>query len=231
MTRARRKETLPRRPWTANDDALLRARFPLDVTRDVAKVLGRTASATAMRAAKLGLRKAAHHLESVRSGRFFRGQRRSPATEFKRGEAAWNKGTNFVAGGRSAETRWKAGRLPHNTLQIGSIRVSKDGYLEQKYAERPGNPSRRWRNFHVLVWEAAYGPVPEGHAVAFLPGRRSVIASDITLDALELVSRRELMARNTVHQLPPELREVVHLRGTLVRQIRKRQKSPTRQPK
>jgi hypothetical protein len=43
---------------------------------------------------------------------------------------------------------------------------------------------------------------------------------------VELISRRELMARNTFHALPPPLAQMVQLRGVLNRQINARSKKP-----
>ena len=80
-------------------------------------------------------------------------------------------------------------------------------------------PARRWVAVHRLVWEAAHGPVPDGHVVVFLPGKRTAELDGITLDVVELVTRRELMRRNSVHQMPKELVELVRLRGVLTRQI------------
>ncbi|HEY0684688.1 MAG TPA: HNH endonuclease [Steroidobacter sp.] len=104
---------------------------------------------------------------------------------------------------------------------IGTERLSKDGYLERKINDNL--PLRaRWKFVHLIVWEAEHGPVPPGHAVAFMPGRKTNKAAEITVDALELVSRRDLMLRNSIHNLPEALVEIVRLRGALKRQINKR---------
>ncbi len=47
----------------------------------------------------------------------------------------------------------------------------------------------------------------------------------ITLDRLECITRRENMARNTVHNLPKELARLVQLQGAVKRQINKRSKA------
>ena len=62
--------------------------------------------------------------------------------------------------------------------------------------------------------------MPQGHAVVFKNGNKA----DIRIENLELITRRELMARNTVHNLPPAIVQVVQLRGALVRQINRRTK-------
>ena len=106
-----------------------------------------------------------------------------------------------------------------------------DGYLERKvrdYIPPPGvttaeanrQRQRIWRGVHLIVWEEANGPIPSDCAVCFKNGDKR----DIRLDNLELVKRSELMQRNTIHNLPPELKQTVQLLGRVNRQIRKREK-------
>jgi hypothetical protein len=70
------------------------------------------------------------------------------------------------------------------------------------------------------VWEAANGPLPAGHAIAFKNGDKT----DIRLENLECIARRELMARNTVHNLPKPLAQAIQLLGALNRQINTKEK-------
>lgn len=94
--------------------------------------------------------------------------------------------------------------------------------------DRALQPVRRWIPVHRLVWEAAHGPIPSGHAVVFRPGQHSVDERAITLDKLELVTRAELMRRNSYHtNYPPELKKLVQLRGALVRKINHRSRKET----
>lgn len=213
-----------RRRWTEPELEQLRALYPEHTAERIAAVIGRSVGTVRAMASKLGLKKSAEWLATPGHGRISRGERRGTRTEFQRGHTTWNKGQRYVAGGRSAQTRFQAGHLPWRTLPIGSYRLTKDGYLQRKYAERPGGPSQRWRSVHRLVWEAEHGPTPPGHVVVFLPGMRTNVLEEITLDRLELIHRSEVMRRNSVHQLPPELAEVVLLRGALVRRINQREK-------
>lgn len=154
---------------------------------------------------------------------------RGGGTRFQPGQAAWNKGLHYQPGGRSEETRFKPGRpasAARNYRPVGSLRLSRDGCLERKVTDDPSVvPAKRWVGVHRLVWSAAHGPVPDGHAVAFLPGRRTTIEAEITLDALELVTRQELMQRNTYHNYGPEIAKAIQLRGAINRQINKRAKA------
>ena len=86
--------------------------------------------------------------------------------------------------------------------------------LDRKVSDT-GYPPRDWRGVHLLLWEEHHGSVPPGHAVVFKNGNKA----DIRIENLELITRRELMARNTVHNLPKPLAQLVQLRGALVRKI------------
>jgi hypothetical protein len=144
-------------------------------------------------------------------------------SQFKPGMVPWNKGASYAAGGRCAETQFKPGQAGTTRAPIGTERISKDGYLERKVEEWSGSP-RNWKAVHVLVGRAQTAQSRAGHVVCFRPGRRSTDRDLITVDALELVSRADLMRRNTVQNLPKPLAQLVQLRGALNRQINRKAK-------
>jgi hypothetical protein len=121
-------------------------------------------------------------------------------------------------------TQFRAGQMPHNTQPIGSCRLDRDGTLQRKISNDKGSNSKRWRGVHELVWIEANGPVPPKHIVVFKPGMRTAELDEITLERVECISLAENMKRNTRHNLPPELNEVIQLRAVLTRQINKRAK-------
>ncbi|WP_208508407.1 HNH endonuclease [Variovorax paradoxus] len=210
---------------------LLRQWYPIYLTRVVAGALQLTERAVYQKANALGLRKSAEFLASDASRRIQRGHQdpKMISTRFQKGMVPWNKGTHHVAGGRSAETRFRKGNKPQTWLPVGSYRLVPGGssrktlVLELKVNDLPGPNHVRWHPVHRLVWIEANGPVPAGHVVVFKPGKRTVVLEEITLDAIELVPRCELMRRNSVHtQYPPEVARLVQLRGALNRQINAR---------
>lgn len=215
-----------RRLWTRKEDATLRRLYPTTRTKDLAAKLGRAVTATHQRAYALGLRKSPEYLASPASCRL--DGLRGASTRFKPGQPSWNKGTRYEPGGRSVETRFRKGTLNGRAAQlaqpIGSFRVNSDGYLDLKVSDATGPQTLRWRAYHRVVWERANGPVPANHVVVFKAGRHSVVAEEITIDALELVTRQELMARNTLHRYPKEIASAIQLRGALMRQINRRTK-------
>lgn len=219
--------TAPRRFWAPAELDKLTREYPERSTADLAAEFGCEISRVYAKAAELGLRKSDAFMESDRSGRIQRGRRdpRMVETQFKPGITPWNKGTKGVAGQHPncQRTQFKKGSMSgaaqHNYVPIGSYRLSKDGYLEQKTNDDHPVPARRWVAVHRLVWEAANGPIPEGHVVGFLPGRRSNVLEKITLDALELISRGELARRNHPRSRDPDLAKLVQLKGAITRQV------------
>ena len=208
-----------KRLWEAEDDALMRARYPHEPTTAIAKALRRTTFAINARADKLGLRKSAEYLASPHACRLRRGDNVGAAFRFKKGQAPANKGLRRPgwSAGRMKSTWFPKGHRGSRTMAIGSTRLC-DGYVYRKVSEIPGVWTRNWKLEHYLVWEAAHGPVPPGHAVVFKDRDRMNTA----LENLELITRRDNMLRNSVHNLPKPLAHAVQLLGALRRQIRKK---------
>jgi hypothetical protein len=200
------------RAWTPEQDAIMRALFPSSHNQVLADLLGRTEPAIVGRATKLKLRKFAEYVANH-------------STKFKPGLVPWNTGKKgWKAGGRSAETRFKAGEMrgaaQHNYKPIGTLRISKDGHLERKVTDNHPVGARRWVAVHRLVWEAAHGPIARGYVVRFKDGQRTTNVADITLDRLECITQRENMLRNSNWtKYPVEVARLVQLKGAINRQI------------
>lgn len=212
-----------RRLWTEAECQLMRELYPDLRAKDVAERLGRNVSQVHSKAKDMGLRKSAAFNASELSGRAGNGRTiaNSEPHRWKPGLKSWNKGRHYHPGGRCTENQFKPGQMPHNHRPVGTEVIDDGGYLKRKVRDDApkGRSYQNWRFVHVLVWEEAHGPLPAGHAVAFKNGDKT----DITLDNLELISRKELMRRNSIHTLlPPELVQVVQLNGALKRAINRR---------
>lgn len=210
----------PRKPWHEAEIIMLRQHYADTPTALLAQVFERPVQHLYAQAGRLGLLKSDSFLMTSASGRLGHFGGRGTGTRFQPGLVPWNKGKSHTAGGRSGETRFGPGNRPHTWVPVGSHRVTPDGYLERKIGDDPGPYTRRWLGVHRIVWAEAHGDVPAGHVVVFRPGRHSTDLALITLDALECITRRDLMKRNSVHTIyPPELARLAQLRGVLTRRI------------
>lgn len=212
----------PKACWTEERLDMLRSFYPEFKTDDVAFMLGLRPGQVYAKAKQMRLAKSAKFLASPHSGRL--DGVRGGATRFQKGHTSWNKGTKGVHTG-GEQTQFKPGQAPYNTAPIGSYRLDPYNTLQRKISDEKGSNSKRWRSVHELVWVAVNGLVPPRHMVVFRPGMRTNVLEEITVDRVECISLAENMKRNTRHNLPPELNEVIQLRAVLTRQINKRIKN------
>ncbi len=123
------------------------------------------------------------------------------------------------------QTSFKKGNIPHNTAPEGdgAIRIRHD------HENRGSNKTYKWIRLslgkwellHKQIWEQVNGPVPEGYCLWF----KNQDSMDCRLDNLELITREENMKRNSVHNLPEDLKELVYIKGRLVKEINKQIKN------
>lgn len=211
----------PRWAWSDDEIAWLVALYPDNQTALVAEALGRRVAQVNSMANALRIRKSAAFLSSPEAGRILPGDNRGAAGRFQSGIVPWNKGLSYAAGGRSPETRFAKGNRPHTWAPVGTVVEDPGGYLKRKVRDggTAGMSRANWEFVHVALWREHHGPIPRGHAVVFKNGNKR----DLRIENLELVTRRELMRRNSYHtNFPPEVRRVIQLRGALIRKINHR---------
>lgn len=196
--------------WSPQDEWIVRHLYATTPASQIGELVGRAPRNVAMKARKMGLRRDGN------AGCFVKGQ--EPPNKGMR-RPGWAPGRMATTQFRKGERRGVAAELYQ---PIGTERVSKDGYLERKVND--GLPlQKRWRAVHLLEWEAVNGPLPAGHAVAFRDGNKR----NFDLANLELVSRAELMRRNSYHnRYPKEVARLIQLRGALNRKINRREARP-----
>lgn len=194
-------------PWTREELDYLRRYYATDDREDLTGMLDRTWPSISQMAHKLGL---------------YREPARRRGGQFKPGQEPWNKGMRGVNFGGKA-TQFKKGHLGGNAAinrkPIGTYRLSKDGYLEQKVNDDMPL-QRRWKAVHRIVWEAHHGPIPEGCIVAFKPGQHTTQLDLITPDRLECITRQENMRRNSSARYPAEVRSAIRQLSWLKRKIK-----------
>lgn len=95
---------------------------------------------------------------------------------FEPGLVPHNKGRKGQCAPGSEKGWFSKGRRNGKARQlykpIGTERLSKDGYLERKIHD--GMPLQsRWRAVHLIRWEDANGPLPDGHCLKCLDGDKT----------------------------------------------------------
>ena len=105
---------------------------------------------------------------------------------------------------------------------MGTILTDAEGYPRIKIREAARGEATGFGNVRVWpllnrhIWQEHNGPIPAMHTVIFRDGDRSNVA----IENLELISRADLMRRNTIHRLPLELKNTIMLLGVIKRKVR-----------
>lgn len=210
-----------RKPWTAPEIETLRQHYATTPTKVLAERIGRPVRSLWHKARSIGLSKSIETIRQMTSDAWRNNPNHGGRKNlFAKGSIPFNKGIKFDSGGRSHETRFKPGQKPHTWNPIGHERIGKDGYLQRKVSDT-GVTRRDYAFVHHLVWKEAGREIPKGFALAFKDGNKRNLA----LDNLELISRADLMRRNSFHNHGPEVAKLIQLQGAISRQINKRKKA------
>lgn len=203
MTREKRKTC---RPYSQEDDELIRKLYPTTRAREIAVKLKRSEKSIVARAFKLGLRKdRAFMLECAKAGQFKKGL--IPHNKGKK----WDEYVSKETQQKMLDTAFKKGNMPKQHREVGSERINKDGYVEIKVAE-----PNKWKHKHVHLWEEHHGESAKGRVVYFIDGDKT----NITIENLAIIDRSEHIHNSALSQ-PIELRRLYQLKGALKRQLNK----------
>ncbi len=205
--------------WTPDVVDTVKALFPEHSAGEIAQRVGRSERAIHDLAKRLGLRKSREWIAERARQRMADPTHPGRRTQFQAGLDPWNKGQPHPTTGRTAETQFKPGNRPHTWCAIGHTRRNGDGYLERKTADT-GCTRRDYTPVHHLVWRLHGGTVPRGHALVF----RDRNPDHLDINNLELITRAELMRRNSVHRWPEPIKAAIRAKASLVRAINQLEK-------
>jgi hypothetical protein len=213
-----------REPWTQEELARLRRLYPRTLAKQIATTRHPIASVY-RKAAELGLRQDADFKLRIQQqcGRSASRSQASIATRYPKGHVPQNKGLRRPGWhrGRMRETQFKKGQFPFNRdpefYVPGALRVNADGYIDMRIRFAPG--ALGWRALHRIIWEDAHGKVRPNQVIIFKDGDRL----NVELPNLQLLTRGELMLRNSIRNLPPLLKSTIHVLGQLKRRIHEKQ--------
>ena len=192
--------------------------YPHHSTKYIAELLGVSISKVYNTAWDAKVKKSAQYMLTPESGRIIEP---SVANQFKPGHTPHNKGKQISAEiyEKVAPTMFKRGNKPHNTKPNGTInvRADKSGRLYQYIKIK----DCQWELLQRYVWTQANGEIPVGSVVIFLDGNYL----NCELNNLQVISRRENMARNTIQRYPAELQEIMKLTCKLKRKTNGKQQT------
>ena len=201
--------------YTEAEKAEIIRLYPHRPTNEIALLLGIPVASVYSLADRLGIKKSPAYLKRLRSEMSRRLADSGAAHRFSKGQVPANKGKKMSTEvyAKVSATMFKKGHMPGNTLYDGaeSIRNDKNGHQYIWVRVSLG----KWVPKHVLLWQQSHGPVPKGHNIVFRDGN----TLNCTPENLECISNAELMQRNSLHNLPEEVKELIYLKGRLSRAI------------
>jgi hypothetical protein len=182
--------------------------------KQIGKTLNRSYSGVVSRMNQLGLKVPKELAE-----------KRKKDGMFRKGQVPINKGKkqseymSAEAIERTKSSRFTKGQLPPNTLPEGTEVIRRNRNKGDYYMIKvPGKTSLIYK--HIWLWEQQNGKVPKGYNVVFINGN----SLDCRIENLECISNEDLMKRNSLHNYPEEIKELVYIKGAITKQINKQKK-------
>jgi hypothetical protein len=136
-------------------------------------------------------------------------------TRFVKGQISWNKGLKDVCTG-GLKSQFIKGNKPHNTKYDGCITI-------RKYSNKSNRPylfirleEGKWELLHRYLWQMVNGPIPKKANVQFKDGN----SLNCNINNLELISKNENMERNTINNLPQNLKDIILLNKQITKIIK-----------
>jgi hypothetical protein len=206
------------RPFTQQEDDFLKANYLTVPCKRMATMLGRSEGTARQRLKLLGIevpKEIAAQFKMQNS--FQKGQ-----TPFNKGK----KGSEYLSAEALATmkaTQFPKGNLPHNTKTDFEVTVRQDTQkngkvISYKYIRIA---LAKWVPLHTYNWEQKYGKIKRGYCLWCKNGD----TLNCEPDNWELITRAENMLRNSVQNLPEDIRLTIQMIGALNRQINKRSKT------
>lgn len=201
--------------WTEKEIKFITENYSDMNTADIATILNRPMGGVYGKAYTMGLKKSKEYLavmlerESKKLAEFGKNY------QFKKGNLPYNYGKKMPSTlyEKCKKTMFKKGSRPHNARNKGDQTISTDGYTYVKIADND------WRLKHRVVWEQFNGPIPEDYIVVFKDNN----LTNFDINNLQLISKAENMLRNTIHQYPEPIQEIIKLNNKLKKQINAKQ--------
>jgi hypothetical protein len=211
-----------RKLWTLEEMEVLKAKYPDTVTSELATMFNCTERVVYYKAHEMGLKKTDDYLKT--HGGWLTGDE-GKSRRYPKGHQPFNKGKKQVdymepeTIEKIKATQFKKGMTPANAY-------AEDGVITQR-VDKKGNPYLmirvalgKWVYLTHHNWEKENGPVPKGMCVALIDGN----PLNCEPENLKLITRKENMLRNSITNLPPEIRANITVINKLNKTIKKLEK-------
>lgn len=194
--------------WTEQQLATLTALYPNSTMQELKEAIGRSECSIYNKAFALGLYKSEQHIERVQRITTKNLVEGGAKSRFQKGNATWNKGVTGYMGAN--KTSFKKGNVPHQTREVGAVRLDKDGKTLIKQS------SGHWKYEHILLWESVHGELPKDKVIKFIDGN----INNLKIENLQAVTRSDLMLINSIYRYPKELQSAIKILNKLKRKVK-----------
>jgi hypothetical protein len=200
--------------WTEKEIKFLTDNYSNMKTADLAVIMNRPLGGVNGKAYDLGLKKSKDYmvkLLAIESQKLLNSGKKH---QFKKGQLPHNKGQKMSKEmyEKCKKTFFTKGHKPANTKLKGDERIH-EGYTYVKIEDRD------WRLKHRLIYENAFGPIPADSIVIFKDNN----FTNFDINNLEVITKAENMLRNTIHQYPEPIKQIIKLNNKLKKQINAKQ--------
>jgi hypothetical protein len=171
--------------------------YPITPNKELAGIFNISESGVSNRANKLKLKKSY----------------KNTAGHFKKGLIPHNKGKSIETYMKPEniesikKTQFKKGNQPHNTLKVGDIITRNEDGIEYYWIKTENG----LMPLHRHLWEVNKGKIPKGYNVIFIDKN----PKNCIFKNLKLVSNKELMELNSMHQYPTEFKKLIIIKNKL----------------
>lgn len=201
--------------WTAKEIKFITENYSDMNSKDIATILNRPLSGIYGKANTLGLYKSNEYIKNMLK---FEGKKLAEFGknyQFKKENIPYNYGKKMPAEiyEKCKRTMFKKGNKPTNTKKKGDERKDVDGYTYVKIADK------NWQLKHRIIWESVNGSIPDDSIIIF----KDKNIENFDINNLQMITKTENMLRNTIHQYPKPIQQVIKLKNKLKKKINEKQ--------
>jgi len=201
--------------WTDKEIKFLVDNYSDMKTADIAQILNRPLGGVNGKAYTLGLKKSKSYMVKLLAIESAKLKELGKTYHFKKGAIPYNYGQKMSNEmyEKCKKTMFKKGSKPINTKKPGDERIDTEGYTYVKIADRD------WRLKQRLIWEQVHGSIPADSIVIFKDNN----LTNFDINNLQVITKAENMLRNTIHQYPEKIQEIIKLKNKLKKEINAKQ--------